>query len=209
MFTSLFYKNPGAGGSSGGALVPFLFSRSSGVASNSILAKTEAGHHKVGFDDILYMMKEMVVSLGINGYADPKKCPYLFINTMQIVDQHFLIKYTVSYQIEESMINSLLEDFRNDLSKYTIVLYGKNCADDSVDRKFIQLTKLGFQNVFIYYGGMFEWSLLQDIYGEEMFPTDGSLHNESSDKRLVGGCVGTTKKHFDILDYAPKLKFGK
>jgi len=30
---------------------------------------------------------------------------------------------------------------------------------------------LGFTNVYVYPGGIFEWLLLQDIYGENEFPT--------------------------------------
>ena len=36
---------------------------------------------------------------------------------------------------------------------------------------FNETRKLGFQNVYIYVGGLFEWVLLQDIYGMEDFPT--------------------------------------
>jgi hypothetical protein len=34
-----------------------------------------------------------------------------------------------------------------------------------------QLKSLGFRNVFIYLGGMFEWLLLQDVFGANLFPT--------------------------------------
>ena len=37
--------------------------------------------------------------------------------------------------------------------------------------KHKQLSELGFTNVSLYVGGMFEWLLLQDIYCEENFPT--------------------------------------
>ena len=37
--------------------------------------------------------------------------------------------------------------------------------------KYKQLLSLGFTNVSIYIGGMFEWLLLQEIYGEAPFPT--------------------------------------
>lgn len=41
----------------------------------------------------------------------------------------------------------------------------------------MQLVKLGYleTNLFIYYGGLFEWSLLQDIYGNENFETIGNI----------------------------------
>ena len=36
----------------------------------------------------------------------------------------------------------------------------------------VELTsKTCFKNVYIYKGGLFEWLLLQDIYGKDLFPT--------------------------------------
>ena len=61
--------------------------------------------------------------------------------------------------------------------------------DISVYNKHEQLVKLGFTNVFIYPGGMFEWICLQDIYGEENFPT--------------------TKKELDILKFKAKSILNK
>jgi hypothetical protein len=52
-----------------------------------------------------------------------------------------------------------------------IVIYGKNAGDIRVDHKYNQLWKLGFTDIYIYLGGLFEWLLLQDIYGMEEFPT--------------------------------------
>ena len=37
--------------------------------------------------------------------------------------------------------------------------------------KYNQLNALGFFNVYIYPGGLFEWLCLQDIYGFDDFPT--------------------------------------
>ena len=51
-----------------------------------------------------------------------------------------------------------------------IIIYGKNCNDDSIHKKYQQLLSLGFYNVYAYNGGMFEWLMLQDIYGAELFP---------------------------------------
>jgi hypothetical protein len=34
---------------------------------------------------------------------------------------------------------------------------------------------LGFENVYIYRGGMFEWLLLQDIYGFDEFQTTSKI----------------------------------
>ena len=38
-------------------------------------------------------------------------------------------------------------------------------------KKDNQLYKLGFTNLYVYVGGLFEWLLLQDIYGDDEFPT--------------------------------------
>jgi hypothetical protein len=68
----------------------------------------------------------------------------------------------------------------------TIVLYGKNSSDYSVlEKKNKQLISLGFK-VLIYLGGLFEWVLLQDIYGADQFPT--------------------SKRNLDILKYRPRSK---
>jgi hypothetical protein len=52
-----------------------------------------------------------------------------------------------------------------------IIIYGTNSTDKTVQKKYEQLIKLGFYNVFIYQSGLFEWLLLQDVYGAELFPT--------------------------------------
>ena len=40
-----------------------------------------------------------------------------------------------------------------------------------VYEKYNQLVQLGFTNISVYIGGLFEWMLLQDIYGDTSFPT--------------------------------------
>ena len=40
-----------------------------------------------------------------------------------------------------------------------------------MNKKYQQLYSLGFYNIFVYLGGLFEWLMLQDIYGKELFPT--------------------------------------
>ena len=54
---------------------------------------------------------------------------------------------------------------------YTIIIYGKNVLDETTKSKYKQLNNLGFKSVYIYSGGLFEWSLLQEVYGKDNFPT--------------------------------------
>ena len=94
---------------------------------------------------------------------------YIIINTMPLNEQHCLIPNTISCVEEETQINQLMNQY--DFYSKTFVVYGKNCNDESVEKKCAQLKQLGFSNVYCYMGGMFEWLCLQDIYGEDEFPT--------------------------------------
>lgn len=104
----------------------------------------------------------------------------ILINTLDNYTQEILIVNTINYNKEEDYINNLMKD--NNYEK-EIIIYGKNCCDDSVIKKYIQLKNYGFKNIVIYSGGLFEWLLLQDIYGDDLFPT--------------------TQKTLDILKYKP------
>ena len=92
---------------------------------------------------------------------------YLLINTLSENEQECLIKNTISIHQEEHTINKHLKNGKN----VRIVIYGKNCNDEKIYKKYQQLLSLGFYNVFVYTGGLFEWLLLQDIFGKEEFPT--------------------------------------
>ena len=107
---------------------------------------------KIGFEDMKYVIKN-------------KKKSYIMINTFSITEQECLIPGTVSIKDEEAFINRHLN------KNISIIIYGKNANDDSIFKKYEQLLTLGFNSVFVYTGGLFEWLLLQDIYGTEEFPT--------------------------------------
>jgi biopolymer transport protein ExbD len=91
----------------------------------------------------------------------------IIISTLSDNEQGCLIKHTISVENESQKINELLKTNKQSL----IVIYGKNSKDDSVVTKGKQLIHLGFTNINLYLGGLFEWLLLQDIYGDELFPT--------------------------------------
>ena len=92
---------------------------------------------------------------------------YIIINTLDTSMQNCLILNTTKIENEEALINSIIKKTKNK----NIIIYGRNCNDEKVYKKYEQLVSLGFTNVYVYVGGLFEWLLLQDIYGGELFPT--------------------------------------
>lgn len=122
---------------------------------------------RIGFDDVLVAIRS------------PER--FVIINTLSIAEQDCLITNTLSIEREETVINEMLTKYE-EIAR-SILLYGKNSADPTVEKKYRQLLGLGIGDVYIYSGGLFEWMLLQDIYGETEFPT--------------------TKKVVDILKYRP------
>ena len=104
----------------------------------------------------------------------------LIINTLPPSLQHCLIKTTVDIQFEERVVNAFIHK-KPDIM---IIVYGKNSNDITILHKYEQLVKLGFTNVHIYTGGIFEWMLLHEIYGKDLFKI--------------------TRYEIDILRYRPK-----
>ena len=97
---------------------------------------------------------------------------YIIINTLLTNEQDCLIKNTVLSHNEESIINNNINNYDYDK---IIVIYGKNCNDETVENKLTQINSLGFKNAYIYKGGIFEWLLMQDIYGKDLFPTTSEI----------------------------------
>jgi hypothetical protein len=92
----------------------------------------------------------------------------LLIHTMEETEKT-LIQGSLTAEMELKSINELMSKNEFDTS---IIVYGRNDHDyDGLMTKQKQLKSLGFRNVFIYLGGMFEWLLLQDVFGANLFPT--------------------------------------
>ena len=121
---------------------------------------------KVNFEDVQYAIKQ--------------NQNYLLINTLDSKEQSCLITKTVQVEKEEKLINEYL----NKKINVNIIVYDKNANAPNLMKKYDQLIGLGFVNVYIYPGGLFEWLLLQDIYGKNEFPTTSNI--------------------IDILKYRPK-----
>ena len=99
---------------------------------------------------------------------------FYLINTMSNNIQNVTIPKTININDEERIINDLITKSYYDCK---IIIYGMNCNDESIYKKYLQLKKYGFSKIYLYVGGMFEWLLLQDIYGQELFPTNGYTLN--------------------------------
>jgi len=116
---------------------------------------------KVSFQDIQYaQMNEHTI----------------IINTLPENEQSILICKTVPIASEISQVENAIKLKKN------IIIYGKNSNDETIYVKYNQINKLGGL-AYIYVGGLFEWLLLQDIYGPDMFKT--------------------TSKTLDILKFKP------
>ena len=97
----------------------------------------------------------------------------ILINTLPLSRQQCLIKGTLNAFIEVEFMNKLLKTNKNK----EIVIYGIHHTDLTVITKYNQLKKLGFKNVYIYFGGMYEWLLLQEVFDTTNFQTDGYINN--------------------------------
>lgn len=93
---------------------------------------------------------------------------YLIINTMSNIKQDCVILNTIDINKEELIINNYIHKNKS----IYIIIYGENNLDDTAKQKYNQLLSIGFHNIYIYSGGLFEWLLLQDIFGVELFPTN-------------------------------------
>ena len=128
------------------------------------MGNSQSSFCKINYEDVQFVIKNSEI--------------HLLINTLNENEQNCLIPNTVNYKNEEAIINQFIKTGNKQIK---IIIYGRNCNDDKIYTKHTQLTSLGFYNVYIYSGGLFEWLMLQDIYGENDFPT--------------------TKKELDILKY--------
>lgn len=131
----------------------------------------------------IYSYKDVQLLIKRNTiHQDRTNGEYLLINTLPSEKQNCLIKNTCPANEEERIINELLSENRDCI----ICIYGEHSCDASIHTKYEQLSKIGFTNVYMYTGGLFEWLCLQDIYSETYFETIG--------------------KHNEILDYSPREK---
>jgi rhodanese-related sulfurtransferase len=121
---------------------------------------------KINYEDVQYVIKNSE--------------NHILINTLNESEQDCLIPHTLNIHKETDLINKFIKTGNKQIK---IIIYGRNCNDEKIYAKYNQLSSLGFYNIYIYTGGLFEWLMLQDIYGNDEFQT--------------------TKKELDILKYKP------
>jgi hypothetical protein len=129
---------------------------------------------KINFEDVQIACKNSEV--------------YLLINTLPVYEQSCLILNSIHASQEETIINKHLKIN----TQVPILIYGKNANDETIYKKYQQFIQLGFTNVYLYMGGLFEWLLLQDIYGSSDFPTttkELDLLKFKSNSRLNVGLI--------------------
>ena len=85
--------------------------------------------NKINFEDIQYSLNN----------SDN----YLIINTLTENEQDCLLPNTITPEKEIAIINNLIKNGNKDVK---IIIYGKNCNDDKIYKKYDQLIKLGFRN---------------------------------------------------------------
>lgn len=125
----------------------------------------------VGFDTL------QVIACGKR--TDMGEC--VLINTMPSSRQSCLIANTIAVENEEETINRIIEHKKQ--TQWCVIVYGCNHADETVEKKCRQMKTMGFTRLYRYNGGIFEWLLLQEVYGNDSFPT--------------------TSRHIDILEFKP------
>jgi hypothetical protein len=113
----------------------------------------------IGFEDVKIALK------------NPTQ--YILINTLPSGEQDVLIRNTIPLDREEIVINAQLNDYN--APDLPVIVYGRNSCDLTAETKQTQLRSLGITDVYIYSGGLFEWLLLQEVYGTEEFPTTNTI----------------------------------
>ena len=132
------------------------------------------GMRQIGSKGYMINFEDVQSIIGVSGSGSKSRSydQFLLISTLDASKQEHLIKNTISAQ------------------DIILVVYGKHATDEKVITKYNQLKGLGFSTVLVYPGGVFEWLMLQDIYGSELFPTN---KNNTT----------TNNTNADLLEYRP------
>lgn len=196
-------------------------------SNHSIVPKGQIPNH-IGFEDVQYALYQLcrytrimkidslskwneAIFPSIEPYLRMNPPPWILINTLNddLTSQRCLLPQTLTPTFEEFFMNWCIQQKLQ--SKISILIYGRNSCDKKAFDKHQELRKLGF-NAFLYKGGLFEWLLLQDIYGNG----GDSSADESNAISEIQQCLSfdeiefpTTIQELDLLKYKPDTVFPK
>ena len=140
----------------------------------AIQGTAAAAGTRIGFQDVQYALQPM------------NRMGFVLVHTLPPAQQSCLIQGTLRAEQEEAQLNQML---KNGAHRHThILVYGKHACDETAVNRVTHLRSLGFTEVYHYVGGLFEWLVLQDTFGDNQFPTSG--------------------KESDLLRFMPPQQFG-
>ena len=104
---------------------------------------------------------------------------------------------TLLPDMEEREINRLIEKYSSSGKppEEKIVYYGLNSLDKSPDEQAAKLARYGIY-ASVYRGGMFEWTLLREIFGDDAYPVTPISFPSLS--------INTSDVVVNPLDYLPR-----
>lgn len=144
-------------------------SAAAGASSFSIPPSSD----RINFEDVQSVIANRGAGISIAGTSAAHTVTYLIISTLKSEFLNCVISGTVPAAQEEARINDILSGNTVNGDTITIIVYGLHATDETAYAKYEQLLKHGITRVCVYVGGMFEWLLLQDVYGADLFPTSG------------------------------------
>ena len=144
-------------------------SATAGTSSFSIPPSSD----RLNFEDVQSVIANRGGGISIGGTSAAHTVTYLIISTLKSEFLNCVISGTVPAAQEEARINDILSGNTVNGDTITIIVYGLHATDETAYAKYEQLLKHGITRVCVYVGGMFEWLLLQDVYGADLFPTSG------------------------------------
>lgn len=110
---------------------------------------------------------------GSKRIGDIRRCNFETVNMARhdgvIISAGPLVSY-IEGTVDGDKANQVLDKcLREDPSKL-VVFYGLNSTDSAPLHRWNNATQLGLENAHVYCGGMFEWLILGELYGNDMFP---------------------------------------
>lgn len=122
---------------------------------------------------------DRIVCVGPNTITNPS-ATLLLLAAPSVDTQPWRIHGTLSADREEHQINRLVEyGSKNGEATKHIVCYGLNSTDATPETQARKLARHGLE-ASVYRGGLFEWVLLRELFGETVYRLDNIGHDQSA-----------------------------